>query len=288
MPLFGCLRGIWGDVDSPAPVDLREPKVPATPLIVEVPHAGTFVDDVTRATLAVDASGIARDADLFVDELYALAPTVGATLITTPFSRYVVDLNRGETDLDEATVEGGPREPRATRGLVWRLTSDNRRAITRPLTRAEVNRRLDLLYRPYHAALSRLIDERRAKFGFAIVLAGHSMPGTGRAGHGDAARVRADVVPGTRGRTSAADVFIDAVDSQARAAGFTVEHDTPYRGGFTTTHYGRPADNVHVVQLELARRLYMNEGTLVRAPGKFELLRAFCTDLAARLGSAKP
>ncbi len=222
MPLFGCLRGIWGDVDSPAPVDLREPKVPATPLIVEVPHAGTFVDELTRATLAVDASAIARDADLFVDELYALAPTVGATLITTPFSRYVVDLNRGETDLDEATMEGGPREPRATRGLVWRLTSDNRRAITRPLTRAEVDRRLDLLYRPYHAALRRLIDERRARFGFAIVLAGHSMPGTGRAGHGDAARVRADVVPGTRGRTSAADVFIDAVDSQARAAGFTV------------------------------------------------------------------
>ncbi len=288
MPLFGCLRGIWGDVDSPAPVDLREPKVPATPLIVEVPHAGTFVDELTRATLAVDASAIARDADLFVDELYALAPTVGATLITTPFSRYVVDLNRGETDLDEATMEGGPREPRATRGLVWRLTSDNRRAITRPLTRAEVDRRLDLLYRPYHAALRRLIDERRARFGFAIVLAGHSMPGTGRAGHGDAARVRADVVPGTRGRTSAADVFIDAVDSQARAAGFTVEHDMPYRGGFTTTHYGRPADNVHVVQLELARRLYMNEGTLVRTPAKFELLRAFCTDLAARLGNARP
>lgn len=278
-------------VSSPevrAPVDIREPRGPATPLIVEVPHAGTFVDEQTRATLAVDDKAIARDADLFVDELYALAPTVGATLITTPFSRYVVDLNRGENDLDEATVEGGPREPRATRGLVWRLTSDNRRAITKPLTRAEVNRRLDLLYRPYHAALARLIDERKRAFGFAIVLAGHSMPGTGRAGHGDPARVRADVVPGTRGRTSAAASFIDAVDSQARAAGLSVEHDTPYRGGFTTTHYGRPAENVHVVQVELARRLYMNEGTLVRSEGRFEVMRGFCTDLARRLAAVKP
>jgi N-formylglutamate deformylase len=302
MPLFGRRRGIWGVVSLPvrAPVDIREPnpqptpqgtpeaQVPATPLIVEVPHAGILVDDATRATLAVDDAAIARDADLFVDELYALAPTVGATLISTPFSRYVIDLNRGENDLDEATVEGGPREPRATRGLVWRLTSDNRRAITKPLTRAEVDRRLDLVYRPYHAALRRLIDERRRRFGFAIVLAGHSMPGTGRAGHGDPARVRADVVPGTRGRTSAAEAFIDAVESQARAAGLSVEHDTPYRGGFTTTHYGRPAENVHVVQVELARRLYMSESTLLRTPGRFEAMRGFCTDLARRLGATRP
>ncbi len=287
MPLFGHLRGNWGIV-TPAPVDIREPVAPTTPLIVEVPHAGTFVDDTTRATLAVDDKAIARDADLYVDELYALVPTVGGTLVTTPFSRYVIDLNRGENDLDDATVEGAPHEPRATRGLVWRLTSDNRRAITKPLTRAEVNRRLDLVYRPYHAALTRLIDERRRAFGFAVVLAGHSMPGTGRAGHGDPARVRADVVPGTRGRTSAADAFIDAVDSTARAAGLSVEHDTPYRGGFTTTHYGRPAANVHVVQVELARRLYMNEGTLVRSPDRFEVLRGFCTDLARRLAATRP
>lgn len=299
MPLFGRLRGIWGVVVASAlpaagPVDIREPaeqaasKRPATPLIVEVPHAGTYVDDATRATLLVDANAIARDADLYVDELYALAPTVGATLITTPFSRYVVDLNRGEGDLDEATVEDGPREPRATRGLVWRLTSDNQRAIARPLSRAEVERRLDLLYRPYHAALARLIDERRRAFGFAIVLAGHSMPGTGRAGHGDPARTRADVVPGTRGRTSAAAAFIDAVDSHARAAGLSVEHDIPYRGGFTTTHYGRPGDHVHVVQVELARRLYMNENTLIRTPGRFEAMRGFCTDLVRRLLATRP
>jgi N-formylglutamate amidohydrolase len=273
---------------APAPVEIREPTAPATPLIVEVPHAGTFVDEITRTTLAVDVDGIARDADLFVNELYALVPTVGATLISTPFSRYVVDLNRGETDLDEGTVEGGPREPRATRGLVWRLTSDNRRAIKKPLTRAEVNRRLDEVYRPYHQALASLIEARRRTFGFAVVLAGHSMPGTGRAGHGDPARVRADVVPGTRGRTSAAAAFIDAVDSHARSAGFTVEHDMPYRGGFTTIHYGRPLENVHVVQVELARRLYMNENTLARSPGRFEALRSFCTDLAARLGRTAP
>jgi N-formylglutamate amidohydrolase len=272
----------------PAPFEIALPSMPMTPVVVEVPHAGLFVDDVTRTTLAADSDAIARDADLFVHELYDGAQATGATLMFSPFSRYVVDLNRSVDDLDEATVVGGRREPRATRGLVWRLTSDNRRAIKAPLAREEVERRVREVYRPYHDALARLIAERRAKFGYAIVLAGHSMPSVGRAGHGDPSRVRADVVPGTRGRTSASDAVIDAVDVHARTAGLSVEHDTPYRGGYTTVHYGRPAEDVHVIQVELARRLYMDEGSLQKVPERFARLRAFCTGLVARLGQIRP
>jgi N-formylglutamate amidohydrolase len=272
----------------PSPFEIALPSAPMTPVVVEVPHAGLFVDDVTRSTLAADSDAIARDADLFVHELYDDVQTTGATLMFTTFSRYVVDLNRSTDDLDEATVVGGRREPRATRGLVWRLTSDNRRAIRAPLAREEVERRVREVYRPYHDTLSRLISERRERFGYAIVLAGHSMPSIGRAGHGDPSRVRADVVPGTRGRTSASDAVIDAVDVHARTAGLTVEHDTPYRGGYTTSHYGRPAENVHVIQVELARRLYMDEASLQKVPERFSRLRAFCTGLVARLGQIRP
>jgi N-formylglutamate amidohydrolase len=94
---------------------------------------------------------------------------------------------------------------------------------------------------------------------------------------------RADVVPGTRGRTSAAAPFIDVVDRHARSAGFTVAHDDPYQGGFTTTNYGRPATGSHVVQVELARRLYMDETTLEKNAG-FERVRTFCTELVKDLG----
>jgi N-formylglutamate amidohydrolase len=90
-------------------------------------------------------------------------------------------------------------------------------------------------------------------------------------------------VPGTRGRRSAGPRFIDAVESLAVSRGWSVRHDEPYAGGFTTQHYGRPADGVHVVQVELARRLYLDEATLRPTPG-FPQVRAWCRSLVAELG----
>jgi N-formylglutamate deformylase len=270
-----------------APFSVVEPAADETPVIVEIPHAGLVVDGPSLASLTAPARAIGRDADLWVDELYTGAAAHGATLLVSHVSRYVVDLNRSEHDLDPETVEGAPPGSRATRGIVWRLTSDGLRVLDRPLTRPELERRLDTYYRPYHAALSALVERKKAKFGHAVVLAAHSMPSVGRAGHGDARLTRADVVPGTRGRTSASGAFIDAVDAHARQANMSVTHDDPYQGGFTTQHYGRPRQAVHVVQVELARRLYMDEATLLKNGG-FARLRGWCEGLVAALGTTKP
>ena len=271
----------------PAPFTVIEPAGEETPLIVEIPHAGLFVDGPALARLAAPARAIGRDADLYVDDLYADAADHGATLLRANVSRYVCDLNRSELDVDSESVEGAPPHARATRGIVWRLTSEGARVLEAPLPRAELERRLDLYYRPYHRTIAQVLERKRARFGYAILLAAHSMPSVGRAGHGDPQAVRADVVPGTRGRTSAAACFIDAVDAQARAAGLSVAHDDPYQGGYTTQHYGRPDVHVHVVQVELARRLYMDEPTLTKS-ASFDRMRAWCASLAAALGAIKP
>lgn len=270
-----------------APFSIIEPTVPETPLVVEVPHAGISVDGPALALMAAPARSIGRDADLYVDELYADAPARGATSIVAHVSRYVIDLNRSEKDVDAETVEGAPRGARATRGIVWRLTSEGTRVLDAPISRIELQRRLDTFYRPYHEAIATLIERKRARFGYAIVLAAHSMPSVGRTGHGDPPIHRADVVPGSRGRTSASNRFIDAVEAHARSAGFSVAHDDPYQGGFTTTHYGRPLADSHVVQVELARRLYMDEVSLQKHAG-FSKLRGFCADLVERLGALRP
>lgn len=269
------------------PFSVVPPTTEETPLVVEVPHAGLQVDGPALATLVAPARAIGRDADLYVDELYEDVPSTGATLLCAHVSRYVVDLNRSETDLDAESVEGAPRTARATRGIVWRLTSDAQRVLEGPLPRRELERRLELAYRPYHRTLASLLEQKRAKFGFALLLAAHSMPSVGRAGHGDPSAVRADVVPGTRGRTSASGAIIDVVDQHARATGLSVAHDDPYQGGFTTQHYGRPDLAVHVVQVELARRLYMDEATLQKN-AHFDRQKAWCTALAQRLGRARP
>jgi N-formylglutamate amidohydrolase len=269
------------------PFSVIEPTTEETPVVVEVPHAGLLVDGPTLARLVAPARAIGRDADLYVDELYADCPSFGATCIVAHVSRYICDLNRAETDVDAESVEGAPANSRATRGIVWRLTSEGARVLDGPLPRAEVERRLDTYYRPYHRAIATVLERKRAKFGFAILLAAHSMPSVGRAGHGDPNAPRADVVPGTRGRTSASRGVIDVVDAHARSGQMTVAHDDPYQGGYTTQHYGRPDLQVHVVQVELARRLYMDEASLAKSPG-FEGLKAWCGALAAALGRAKP
>src|SRR5262249_28001830 len=113
----------------------------------------------------------------------------------------------------------------------------------------------------------------------------HSMPSQGRRGHPDPAGVRADLVPGTRGRTTAAEPIIQLVDELGRARGWSIRHDDPYRGGFSTGHYGKPSNNVHAVQLEISRRLYMDESTFELRPSGVAAVRQFARAFAARLPS---
>jgi N-formylglutamate amidohydrolase len=269
------------------PFAVIEPRTGESPLVVEVPHAGLWIDPESLATMIAPARSIGRDADLHVDQLFQDAPDEGATLITANMSRFVVDLNRSETDVDEHAVEGGGRTP-WSRGLIWRLTTDGDPILLGRLPRRELDRRLDQIYRPYHRALQALLARKVARFGFAVLLCAHSMPSRGRGGHPDADAYRADLVPGTRGRTSASGLVIDRVDAHGRALKWTIRHDDPYRGGFSTVHYGKPAEGVHAVQIEIARRRYMDESTLRIDPQGFATVRDFARTLVARLAFAEP
>jgi N-formylglutamate deformylase len=269
------------------PFEVFEPRTGESPLVVEVPHAGIFLDPEALSFVIAPARSIGRDADLYVDRLFQDAPAEGASLLIARTSRYVVDLNRSEDDVDSAAVLGGGRSA-SPRGLIWRLTTEGDPILGQQLPQAELTRRLDLIYRPYHRALTALLERKLARFGFAILLCAHSMPSHPRSSHPDGGAYRADLVPGTRGRTSAAGVVIDRVDALGRARKWTIRHDDPYRGGFSTGHYGKPAQGVHAVQIEIARRRYMEEATLRIDPHGFAAVREFARSLAARLAFAEP
>ncbi len=269
--------------------DTFVPSDPAarTPVLVEVPHAGIAIPTELVDSVVPPADAVLRDADLRVDELYAGAPSVGASLLTARFSRFVVDLNRKADDADSQTVEGFPLDIVQPRGVVWRLTTDGRPALTRALARSEFDSRIARFHAPYHAALDAMLKETRDQFGYAILVAAHSMPSVGRSGHSDTGVRRADVVPGTRGRTSAAPNLIDYVDAHFRAAGYSVKHDDPYRGGYTTAHYGRPSEGIHVIQIELNRAIYMDEQTTVRSEN-FAPLKSCIERMLESLGKLHP
>jgi N-formylglutamate amidohydrolase len=93
------------------------------------------------------------------------------------------------------------------------------------------------------------------------------------------------VVPGTRGKTTAARAVIDAVEQHFRAAGLSVRHDDPYRGGATTARWGRPHEGFHAVQVELNRALYMDEDDGDPRPERFDWLADVCAGLVDRLAA---
>jgi N-formylglutamate deformylase len=272
-------------------LEFRAPEKGRTPVIVEVPHAGLNIPAALRADILADENALGRDADLHVDALYASAPEAGAALLTARLSRYVVDLNRAPDDIDLDTKEprtaaagsSRPAGPGQPRGVVWRVTTEGRPVLRRPLDRAALQQRLDAYHAPYHDVLRGELERTRARFGYAVLVAGHSMPSSVRRGARDVER-RADVVPGSLGGTSADRRVIDLVDAHFRSAGLSVRHDDPYRGGFTTAHYGRPADGWHAIQIELNRALYMDEATLIPKTGDFAKLQTLLTELVRRLG----
>lgn len=259
-----------------------------TALIVEVPHAGLTIPPELADEYVAPGEAVMRDADIFVDRLYANAPRYGATLLCADVSRYVVDLNRSRDDVDAASVPDHPAPVSLQpRGVIWRATTDGRPILKRPLSYEAFQQRLSRYYVPYHQDLRREIDALHAQHGYALVLAAHSMPSTGRSLHPDLGAKRADVVPGTLGRSSADARVIDLVDAHFRQAGLSVRHDDPYRGGFTTAHYGQPARGVHVIQIELNRALYVDETTFAIRTAELAALRALLDQLVEALGNLR-
>lgn len=262
---------------------IRRPTAARVPVVVEVPHAGVHVDATSLALCTASARSIAQAADLHVDALVEGCEAGGATILSAHVSRYVVDLNRAPTDHDARSfVEGvGTSAPH---GIVWHQTIDGQPCLARPLVEREFRRRLDTFYAPYHAALGGLLEETVEDFGCAVLLCAHSMPSEGLTSRGRPVG-RADVVPGTLGRTSARGELIDEVDRVAEAMGLSVRHDDPYQGGFSTANYGRPARGVSAIQIEVARRLYMDERTLALDVRGAARLRGFFRALVDALGA---
>ncbi len=266
------------------PFDPFAPESPATPVVVEVPHAGVWIPPAWADPLRTNERSVLRDADTFVDELVQDAPKCGAALLRANVSRYVVDLNRGRDEYDARAVEGARSDVSLPHGLFWHTTAAGEKLLSRALSEHEAEERLRAVYDPYHAELERLVHERLDDHGVAVVLAMHSMPSVGatRQGH----MRRADVVPGTQSFTTASPRLIALVEEWARDQGLSFSHDDPYRGGWVTKHWGRPRRRCHAIQLEFCRDLYMDETRLERKPESLAKLRAACADLVERVGAA--
>ena len=278
-----------------AAFEIERPQRQTLPLVVASPHSGDRYPDDLLAASRLDAQELRRSEDFLVQRLAADAPALGAPLIAALFPRAYVDVNREPYELDPALFDeplpayANSRSPRVAAGLgtVARVVASGREIYSRPLPVAEALQRVERCYVPYHRALAALVAETQARFGFCILLDCHSMPTLREPFDQGAAGVRADVVLGDGHGSTAAPGVVQRATEALAAEGLQVAHNVPYAGGFVTRHYGRPEAGVHGLQIEIARRLYMDEARLEALPD-FARMRARLAGVMAALGRWRP
>lgn len=237
-------------------------------VIFASPHSGCHYPDWFLRNTRLPVHALRSSEDAFVDRLIACAPDFGAVSLCSLVPRCIVDLNRGTDEIDPLVVRGVPRHPLNQRtlaglGVIPRVVSQGRAIHERPIDRAEAERRIETCWQPYHQALSALISEARKRFGRAILIDMHSMP------HDALAHLqgpRPDMVLGNRHGLSASARVSDAVCAAVESQGWRIRRNSPFSGAYICAAYGRPSQNVHVVQLEIDRSLYMDEKTITPRP----------------------
>jgi N-formylglutamate deformylase len=254
----------------------RDPPGEPIPLVLDSPHSGTsYPADFDHVAPRLT---VRQAEDTHVDELYAAAPRFGATLLDALFPRAYIDPNRHLSDIDQALLaEPWPDPVKLTRktelgiGLVWRLAHGGAPMYDRRLTVAEVRRRIEHCYAPYHRTLADVLDERHRRFGVVWHLNCHSMPSVGDALSDDPGRLRADFVLGDRDGTTCAPEFTQFVARTLRELGYEVAINDPYKGVELVRLHGRPGELRHSLQIEANKKLYMDETTLEKHVGFTEL-----------------
>lgn len=237
-------------------------------VIFASPHSGCRYPDWFLRNTRLPVQALRSSEDAFVDRLIECAPDFGAVTLCSLVPRCIVDLNRGTDEIDPLVVRGVPRHPLNQRtlaglGVIPRVVSQGRAIHERPIDRAEAERRIETCWQPYHQALAALISEARKRFGRAILIDMHSMP------HDALAHLqgtRPDMVLGNRHGLSASARVSDAVCAAVESQGWRIRRNSPFSGAYICAAYGRPSQNVHVVQLEIDRSLYMDEKTITPRP----------------------
>lgn len=220
------------------------------PVLVSVPHSGRKIPDALAARMTDHALTL-PDTDFHVDKLYAAAPVLGCGLIVAENSRYVIDLNR-----DPA---GTPLYPGADNTELCPLSTFGKAPVYRPGQEpdaAEIAERVERDWRPYHDAIEAELARLKAKFGVAVLWDGHSIPSqVPRFFEGRLPDLNLGSASGASADPALTEIARQALDGP----GMTLVVNGRFKGGYITRRYGRPAENLHALQLEKAQIAYMDE-----------------------------
>ena len=261
-------------------------------LVLDSPHSGTqYPSDFL---FSCETNVLRQAEDTHVEKLYDFAPSLGVHWVEAHFPRSYLDANRNTTEIDETLLDAPWPEPietdakalskvRLGKGLIWRTTDEGSPIYKRQLSVAEIQARITNCWQPYHAAVASAIDSAHAMHGYSIHINCHAMPSVA-ASHATEfpGLAHADFVVGDRDGSTSDVRLSQAICTFLRARGYQVDYNHPYKGVEILRRHGDPHRKRHSIQLEINRRLYMDEHTLDLTEGTHRL-RAHLSELAAML-----
>ncbi|HCN32848.1 MAG TPA: N-formylglutamate amidohydrolase [Rhodobiaceae bacterium] len=258
--------------------------------LITSPHSGHYYprDFILKSKL--DSQQLRLSEDMHIDALLADAPQAGAGLLSATYPRAYVDLNREPYELD-ASMFSDPLPDYVNKdstrvlgglGTIAKIVTERLEIYDRPLVFSEAEQRIEKIYFPFHTCLKQQIETARDFWGKAYLLDVHSMPSNAVRKYKGGKSGSVDFVLGNRhGRSCDADIY-DVVYDFLTDAGYYVEKNKPYAGGYITEHYGNPSEGFHTLQLEVNRKLYMNE-TSYDLLGNSDEIRNLFSDLVSTL-----
>ncbi len=259
---------------------------PALPLLVSVPHAGRDYPQEIFANLRLPPDELLRLEDRYADLLVRGVIEGGIPAMIAQRARAWIDLNRDETDIDADMVDGADRESlpapgakqRGGLGLIPRRLSGSGDIWRGRIAMADVRKRIECFHRPYHMQIAATLSQMRAKFGIAVLLDVHSMPPL----HLQMTGTQPQIVIGDLFGRSAHSRFSESLIARIRQHGFAAALNHPYSGDYVLRRHSDPARNVHALQLEIDRQLYLDD--ILREPGSgLPAMTGLVADLAQML-----
>lgn len=265
------------------PFDRLGPPQPDFPVLISVPHAGRDYPAGFAQLSRLPVQQLKPLEDRYADLLVARAVEEGHAAMVARTPRVWIDLNRAEREFDPALVlSNGKTTPLASAKVRGGLGIIPRRVVRGgdiwrgPISADVFEARLAAIHRPWHGAIAGALDSMLARFGVAILIDLHSMPPLhARPGEPHPPQL---VVGDLFGR-SARGQFPQAALSLAERHGIRAALNVPYAGGHVLERHGQPARNVHALQIELDRALYLDV-LLDRPSARLPEMRAFVARLA--------
>ncbi|MCG2792855.1 MAG: N-formylglutamate amidohydrolase [Weeksellaceae bacterium] len=253
-----------------------EPALPKVPIIISIPHAGTFIPDDIKSKMNAELADQLDDTDWFIDRLYGFATNLGITMITANYSRLVVDLNRNP--------ENQPlyNDGRVITDVVT-ITDFNGNEIYKDNyspDSEEVSRRVELYHKPYHTKLDELLQQTKTEFGKVLLFDAHSIR---KSVPGIRSEDFPDLILGDNDETSADRKLIKTAIDSLQNKGYEFSHNHPFKGGYITRSFGKPQQNIHALQLEMCKTNYMDSAKINYNEAKAEKIQMVLKETLAKL-----